>query len=652
MTATSKLGAPVQPSRTDRLALRPIVDGHLSLDGGLWGDRQQRNRAVTIPHGIAQLRRTGSVTDLELAADGRRDGYVLPLFRDSDLYKVLEALSWERRHGPDPEQEAFLAEMTGLLARAQEPDGYLNSYIQVCKPGGRFSNPAADHELYCAGHLFQAAIADTRTGGDGQLLAVARRFADYLADVLGTTQRHLVDGHPEVEMALIELGRTTGGSTYLGTAVSLLERRGHRTLSPSPAGAAYYQDDVSLAEATTVRGHAVRALYLAAGAVDGFVETGRQDWLDAQLAQWEDMVGAKTYLTGGVGARHEGEAFGEPFELPADRAYCETCAAIASVFWSWRLLLVTGEARFAELIERTLHNGVASGIGLDGRSFFYVNPLQVRAPGPTRQAWYDCACCPPNLMRLLATIEHYVATTSAGGFQLHQYTPGQFYAEVAAAGRFGVRVETDYPWQGEVLVRVEEAPDRPVELSLRLPSWASGCELALNGRACTPDPDRRGYLRFTRAWHAGDEVRVELPLRPRLTTADPRIDAVRGTVAIERGPLVYCVEGVDQRAARIGQVAVPVAGRLVEGRAAVAGTEVVTLDVEAVASEAVTPVGQLPYGPLCERGELAVSAPAVTSGSAVTSPQAGTPTTLRAIPYFAWANRGPSDMRVWLPRQG
>ncbi len=464
----------------------------------------------------------------------------MPLFMDSDVYKVLEAMAWEHQHGPYPRFEPFRQETAALLAAAQAPDGYLNSYVQVVKPDGRFADPAMGHELYCAGHMFQAAVAEARSAAPASPLGpVADRLAGYLVDVMAE-KRSFVPGHPEIEMALVERYRQTGWVPLLDLAADLIGRRGQSSLSFGSFGPEYFQDDVEVTKAERVRGHAVRALYLLSGVADLYIETGRSELLSTCLSQWEDMTSAKTYLTGGVGSRHQDEAFGDPFELPPDRAYCETCAAVANIMWNWRMCLITGQARFAEFIERALYNGFLASWGLDGQNFFYVNPLQSRG-GVQRQPWYRCACCPPNLMRLVASLEHYVATRTADGLQLHQFASATIRQQLAG-GALGISVSTPYPQQGEVLVRVGEAPATVTDIALRVPSWATNMTVELNGIAQAAEPEADGYLHLRRRWESGDEVSASFPLRPRLVHPDARIDAVRGCVALERGPLVYCFE--------------------------------------------------------------------------------------------------------------
>ncbi|HET8788032.1 MAG TPA: beta-L-arabinofuranosidase domain-containing protein, partial [Actinomycetes bacterium] len=440
---------------------------------GLMAERQRVNRQRTIPHGFDQLERSGTLDNLRLAAgaDGRyraladTSGATFP-FLDSDVYKWLEAVGWELGRAADPGLAAAADQAIGLVAAAQRPDGYLNSYVQVVGDGTPHRDLAWGHELYCVGHLIQAAVAWHRELGDDRLLEVAIRAADRIDKELGPGGRDGVDGHPGIEMALVELTRVTGDPRYLALAARMLDLRGKGLLGPGRFGAAYWQDHQPVREAATVAGHAVRQLYLDCGAVDVAVELEDQVLLDAVRRRWQDLVATRTYLTGGMGSRHRDESFGDPFELPPDRAYAETCAAIASVMLGWRLLLATGEAGYADAIERALYNGVLSGVSLDGTRFFYVNPLQRRTrrawepPGDGGRApWYPCACCPPNLMRLLSSWERYVADADAGGVRLHQHATADVRAEVAG-GPVRLSVRTGYPWEGRIAVEITETPER------------------------------------------------------------------------------------------------------------------------------------------------------------------------------------------------
>jgi DUF1680 family protein len=634
---------PVKPVARKSLALQPILDGVVEIADGFWGARQRLNREATIPYGMKMLEETGAVENLRIAAKRSRAKYRLPLFRDSDLYKVLEAIAWERAHGRDAEQERFFASSVEVIEAAQERDGYVNSYVQVVENGHRFADPAMGHELYCAGHLIQASVADTRTGSvPDRLAGVADRFAALLVKVLPSEQADYVPGHPEIEMALVELYRTNGDARLVELAADLIKRRGRASLTWHAFGPSYFQDDVPFDEALTIRGHAVRALYLLAGATDLYTETGRSTLFTSILAQWRDMISTKTYLTGGIGSRHKDEAFGDAYELPPDRAYCETCAAIASIMWNWRLLLLTGEAVYAELMERTLYNGFLSSTGFDGTSFFYVNPLQYREPA-TRQAWYDCACCPPNIMRLLASLEHYVATQTVGGLQVHQYLPCRIRNERGSSGALELVVTTGYPFDGTVVIRVVAAPTDSQEIALRVPTWAREARCTLNGHPVTVEPCEKGYLRIRQEWSAADEIILELPMRARGVGAASEIDAVRGCVAFERGPLVYCLEGTDlPKGLSLQTVSVDASLPPAEERGFAIGSEsVVALRLR---GRSVRSQPGWPYGELSPDG---------TGGTSIANkPESGERAIeMRAVPYYAWGNRGPTSMRVWIPRE-
>ncbi len=657
-------GGPVMPVSRQLLAVQPISPGTVELTTGFWGDRQRQNREVTIPHGIRMLEASGTIENLRIAAGRSTAEYSLPVFRDSDLYKVLEAIAWERAHGADPDQEQFFAASVELLSAAQAPDGYINSYVQVVEKGRRFGDPAMGHELYCAGHLFQAAVADARTAdGPPGLVPVAQRFASLLVDVLRSSQATLVEGHPEVETALVELYRTGGDRRLLDLAQDMIGRRGRKTLGWRGFGPSYFQDDVPFEEARSVRGHAVRCLYLLAGATDLYTESGKKELWSSALSQWEDMTTAKTYLTGGVGSRHQDEAFGDRFELPPDRAYCERCAAIASIMWNWRMLLLTGEARFAELIERTLYNGFLAGIGLDGTTSFYVNPLQARQP-MIRSPWNYCACCPPNGMRLVASLEHYLVTTTDKGVQLHQYASGLVRAELGALGTLELAMETDYPFGGTVSVRAAAVPSGPCEVAVRVPSWADGISASLNGRTVADQPGPGGYLRCRREWTVGDELVIELPMKARLVRASEAIDSVRGCVAYERGPLVYCLEGRDI-ATRNSLEGVSVVSNRAPAEVPafdIGGQPMVALKLEGQARSGPPgwPYTGVPYADVPDTGVPNTGGP--DSGSVASQSRSGggpqserhevvsaNRVELLAVPYFAWANRGGTDMRVWVP---
>lgn len=643
-TSVTDIIASVVPTSTASVRYRPLDASGVSLGAGFWGTRQTINRERTIPRGAEQLRKAGNLRNFALAAgaDGsyRAEvgdaGLVYP-FVDSDVYKWLEAVGWELRRAPDASLSRLADEMIGLVANAQLDDGYVNTFVQVGAPGREFADLAWGHELYTIGHLVQAGIAWQRALGDSRLMAIARRAVDRVDAELGAEGRAGVDGHPEIEMALIELYRTVGDERHLSLARRFIEERGHGLLGDDRFGAAYWQDHAPVRDAPTVAGHAVRQMYLDCGAVDLAVETGDSELLEAVIHRWNDMVATRTHLTGAIGSRHRDESFGDPYELPPDQAYAETCAAIGSVMLAWRLLLATGEERFADHLERTLYNAVLPGVSLDGQEFFYVNPLQRRrqylpSGGPdvaTRQPWFACACCPPNLMRLLASVEHYLATVDHTGIQIHMLATCTL--RFGAPGEETVLdVATDYPWDGAVRIQVVRTPERPWRLRIRRPAWAA------SGQARLADQElvwpSEPYIDLDRRWRSGDVLELTFDMPPHYVTADPRIDAIRGCGALERGPLVYCLEEADLPAG-------------------------VTLDEVVVLRDrplAVEP-GPLPLAPaLAIRARVATftrpfSAWPYYVPGAESTPSSTSELDVIAIPYFAWANRGLGGMRVWTP---
>ena len=599
---------PAAPTVAAQVRWWPLSPSRASITAGLWRDRAERNADAAIPSGLKQLGEAKNLHNLEVAA-GRTSGEAIgPIFADSDVHKWLEAAAWEYGRSRDENLLADVLDLTELLAQAQAADGYLDSVVQV-REAARYQKLEWSHELYCAGHLFQAAVALVRTSGRPELLDVATKLADHLVATFGTGegQYDFVDGHPVVEMGLVELYRETGTRAYLDLARYFVEARGRGLLETHAVEPTYFSDRVPVREQTTVEGHAVRAVYLAAGASDVAAETGDRELLAALETQYAAMVEGKQYLTGGLGSRWEGEAFGDPYELPADRGYAETCAAIGGIQWAWRMLLATGKASYADQIERMLYNGFLAGVSLAGTEYFYVNPLQLRtgshadenrSPAHGRRGWFSCACCPPNVMRTFASLTGYLASSTADSVQIHQYAPGRI--EDPRTG-LTLEIATEYPWQGTITLTVTAAPSRPVALGLRIPAWADGA--TLDGRAVEPGD----YATTDRAWQPGDTLELVLPMEPRLTAAHPRVDAVRGCLALERGPLVYALEQSDQPD----------------------GVIVDDVIIDAAA-------------------ELSVEhRPELLGGVSVITIAGDQP--LTAIPYHVWANRGPQAMRVWLP---
>ncbi|HEV7215069.1 MAG TPA: beta-L-arabinofuranosidase domain-containing protein, partial [Chloroflexota bacterium] len=441
--ATPEAGVQSHEANGPYWKLQPLPLTAAQVANEFWAPRLDMLREVTLPEQFAQCERSGRIDNFRRAA-GKIGGEFQGLyFNDSDVYKWLEAASYALAGRRDPQLEHTVDAVIAELAAAQQPDGYLNTYFALERAGERWSDLLHKHELYCAGHLLQAAVAHQRATGKRTLLDVAIRYADLICRTFGPNARHATDGHEEIELALVELYRTTGNRTYLDRARFFLDQRGQRP--PVLNGTAYLQDHLPVREQREVVGHAVRAAYLACGIVDVYAETGEDALAQAAERLWESAFERKAYITGGLGARHEGEAFGADYELPNERAYAETCAAIGGFLWSWRLLLTTGEARYADWMETALYNGILSGLSLDGTQYFYVNPLADRGDH-RRQSWFSCACCPPNLARLLMSLPGYLASASADGLWLHLYAAGSVQATLPDGDTLALEIATRYPW--------------------------------------------------------------------------------------------------------------------------------------------------------------------------------------------------------------
>jgi DUF1680 family protein len=624
---------PVDTRRSPYACWRTLPLGSVVLGKGFWAKWQAINRRSSLEHGYQMLERAGNLHNFRVASGREQGDYRGRNFLDSDVYKWLEAVADELARTPDSPLTDKADAVIDLIAAAQQPDGYLNTYFQIVEPDKRWTDLDHSHELYCFGHLFQAAVAYHRVTSDVRLLNVARRAADYIDSIFGPDKRHGTCGHPEIEMALVELYRETGQRRYLDLAKFFIDQRGQGKMRGLGwYGPEYHQDRVPVRQADRVEGHAVRAMYLLAGVTDLYLETGEQALRDSLLRQWRDMTGGKLYITGGVGARYEGESFGEPYELPSDQCYCETCAAIGSIMWNWRMLLVTGEARFADVMEQTLYNGFLSGASLDGTHFFYINPLLSRG-GYQRAEWYGVACCPPNIMRTVGSIESYLATGDATGVQIHLYDSAAITVDREAGSATRLHMETDYPWQGQITITVDQTDGTPWALALRIPGWCHGASIRLNGVAISVPAKASSYAVIERIWQPGDVVELTLPLEGQLITAHPLIDPARGSAAIMRGPLVYCLEQVDQASAvDIMQVQIddtqPLEAHWDEGLLG----GVMTICAAGHVIDTASWAGTL-YRPLAAAGD-----PPSQSAR------------LKAIPYHLWGNRGPDAMRVWIPR--
>lgn len=624
-------GRPVIPSRG---ALRPLGLAEVRVTGGFWAGRQQINGTATLDHGRHWMDKAGWTGNFAAATGAGPVDRRGREFSDSEVYKLIEAMCWEDGRRPDGRRHREIDELVALIGGSQAADGYLSTAFGRPGQPPRYSDLGFGHELYCAGHLLQAAVAQTRVHGPGELLRIAQRAADHICATFGPDGNRGLCGHPEIETALVELYRLTGERRYLDQAALFVDRRGHRSLPRHHFGWSYFSDDVPVREATTLRGHAVRALYLSCGAVDVAVETGDDELLRAVAAQLDHTLARRTYLTGGMGSRYADEAFGDDFVLPADRAYAETCAGVAAIMLAWRMLLATGEDRYGDVIERVLYNVIAAAIGDDGRSFFYANTLHQRTAtqplphdqeqlgigGGPRAPWYEVSCCLPNIARLLAGLGTYLAAADGEGLRILQYADARLDTRLADGRRVALDMTTGYPDDGTVTIRIDATDGGTWPLTLRLPSWAAGATVEAGGRSW---PAGGGTVTVRQDFAAGDEIRLRLPMTPRFTIPDQRIDAVRGCVAVERGPVVYCAEStvrsglIDLDGLSVDITETPVVAPGDDG-----GEVVVTGRVATFADR------PWPYP------ATAIPAPAVP---------------IRLLPYHRWARRGPGTMRVWLP---
>ncbi len=648
-------GGPVCPTSTALGRFWPLGLRNVVLaEGSVLGDWQLRNSARTLPHCVEQVLASGALRNLQRAAERRHAGALHEgmHFSDSDIYKVLEGAAWDSIRGAPAAVAGFADEATGLIERAQREDGYLNSWAQCQQLDVAWKDLRWGHELYCAGHLLQAAVAEQRAGCGQRLFAVSRKLVDHLLATFslddGDGRLVGVCGHPLIETALVEWYRLTGGTDALRLARRQVELRGrpdvelttgllgNTTFPPS-----YFLHHVPVRKRSRAAGHAVRELYLQAGVVDVATETGDEELLQASEAIWEDLFGTKTYVTGGQGSRHRDESIGDAYELPNDRAYAETCAAIASFQWSWRLLLATGRARYADAMEQVLWNTIAGSVSREGTEFFYSNSLHLRSDhegadedSPRhRLAWYRCACCPPNLARLLASIQAYLLTRDRSGLQVHMPFSGTVTAEVPG-GTVELACLTEHPWDGATDVRVVRCSSKsPWGLSWRLPSHLKRNEVRVSVNGQPAEPSWEGsYLKVARRWGEGDVLELSAPVPVRVLRPHWRLDAARGCVALQRGPLVYCLEQED-----LGE------GTLVED---------VVVDVERpVVPSSDVPIGLEGYVRVVLVAEGArVNGPTTPLYVAEPAPAPRTyPETLTFVPFFARGNRPSAAMRVWVP---
>ena len=537
----------------------PVPIEAVHVGDGFW---TQRRRAVTersLPSLLLLLEEHGVVDNFRRLAGRPELPRKGPLYTDSDLYKWMEAAAWalasnETTDAQKTQLKGDIDSLIGHIAAAQEPSGYLNTYYVGDKVHLRFTELTRSHEDYCLGHLLQAGIAYYRATGNRRLLDVGIRFADYVVDNFGPAKRPFVTGHPELEMAMVELYRTTRQGKYLDFARYLLSGVERERLKLKDSDVHYVFSGKPFTSRTEFEGHAVRALYAASGATDYFTETGDPPFKKTLDLLWTDLTMHKMYITGGVGSRSGGESFGDPYELPSEQAYAETCAAIANVMWNYRLLALTGDARYADLLERALYNGVNSGLSLSGNLYCYRNPLA--SPGEKlRNPWYDTTCCPPNIQRLFESLPGYLYSSSRDGVYVNLYHNSELDWHLEDGTPLKVTQTTTYPWAGDVKLSVSPAHQSDFTLYVRWPVWAATLDIQVNGQPFTVANAHKGaFIPISRSWNAGDTVTLNLPLQTLMMSANPRLTDDYGRVAVQRGPLVYALEQIDQNGIALADV--------------------------------------------------------------------------------------------------
>src|SRR3954469_21244313 len=521
---------PISPSAFAEQKLTPVPFTEVKVRDAFWAPRMETNRVVTIKHDIEMCEQTGRISNFEVAGGLKAGEFKGIHYDDSDVYKVIEGASYSLSTHPDPQLEKYLDDLISKIAAAQRPDGYLYTFHTI-KDGARdrYTNLKDGHELYCGGHMIEAAGAHCRATGRKNFLDVATKFADHVASVFGPGKRHGVDGHEEIELALFKLADVTGDRKYSDLAQFFVAERGNAS-SGRPLLGRYYQDFEPVTQLKEVLGHAVRMTYLLCAMTDVAARTDNAEYRAAVDRLWDDLVGTKMYITGGIGARHEGEAFGDAYELPNETAYNETCAAVGNALWNHRMNLLHGDAKYADVVERIIYNGFLSGVSLQGDKFFYVNPLASRG-GHHRQEWYSTACCPVNVVRFLPSLPGYVYATSEDGVYVNLYA--QSDATIPVKGqKLRVSQETAYPWDGKIKLTLHPQRPGPFSVFLRIPEWVepNSVKLTVNGDRIAHVPQNNGYAPVRVVWNDGDTIELDLPMPVKRVKANPKVEADKGRV--------------------------------------------------------------------------------------------------------------------------
>lgn len=633
--------------------IRPVPAHVVHLNDVFWAPRLEVNRTATIPASFQLCEETGRIENFKVAANLSQAKWTgMAGFNDSDVYKVMEGAAYSLMTHPDPKLAAYMKQLVEWVGKAQEPDGYLYTEwtsrdrivepnpIRCCIPRNnkKWLSEQDSHELYNLGHMYEAAVADWEATGDPHFLNIAKKSADLLVATFGPGKMEVPPGHPEVELALVKLYRATGDERYLNLAKFLLNVRGRPSDDRPNLWGENLLDHQPLVDQQEAVGHAVRAMYLYAAATDVATLTEDAALKSTVDRLWASVFERKTYITGAIGSTASGEAFGKDYELPNDTAYAETCANLATCFWNYRMFLLHGDSKYIDMLERSLYNGVASGVALDGRTFFYPNPLASKGKY-SRSKWFDCACCPTNICRFIPSVPGYAYATHENTLYVNLYSAGT--ADVTlTAGEATIEQTTRYPWDGRIEIKLKpQTAGQKIAVKLRIPGWARGeafasdlyrfadkadekFSLAVNGKPVTSSVDH-GYATVDREWKAGDVLTLNLPMPIRRVVANEKVEADRDRVAIMRGPVVYCIEWPEVQGGKVLDLAL--------------------VDTAALKTK---------FKPDLLGGVQVIEG---TARHTITEPsskaEASGEVQFTAIPYYAWANRGPGEMIVWLKRQ-
>ncbi|MBN1851453.1 MAG: glycoside hydrolase family 127 protein [Pirellulales bacterium] len=622
-------------------SIQPVPFSKVHVDDGFWTPRLETNRTVTIPYAFEQCEATDRISNFEKAAgllDGKHEGIY---FNDSDVYKVMEGAAYSLQVHPDRLMRLYLDQLIRIIAAAQWEDGYLFTFYSVPQPQPekRWTNVASIHEQYCAGHMIEAAVAHYEVTGDETFLNVAKKNADLICQVFNAGNRTDPPGHQEIEIGLCKLFRVTGDAKYLSQAKFFLDQRGHPGhRGPDGKGGLYgiySQDHVPVVDQKEAVGHSVRAVYQYTGMADVAALTGNADYINAINTIWNDVASTKLYITGGIGAEGGHEGFGGPYELPNMSAYCETCASIANVLWNHRMFLMHGDAKYIDVLEKTMVNAALSGISMEGDLFFYPNVLESNGQH-ARSPWFGCACCPSNVARFIPSIPGFAYASKGRDVWVNLYLGGNVTIDTQE-NHVRLVQETRYPWSGQVKIAVEPEKEETFAVYVRIPGWAGNqpvpsdlysfvdqnpgdVSLKINGTQVALEISR-GYARLNRTWREGDTIELDLPMPVRRVTSHAKVTSNRGKVALQRGPVVYCLEGPDNDG-RIFDLVIPD-------------------DAELAAQ----------FRPDLLGGVMTIHGQAETARRTLDGhivPDGKRP--FVAIPYYAWAHRGRAPMTVWPAR--